>query len=216
MHRMVLTLVPPGPGESCKWFQKKLLPLCCLWSLILHRAREIFPNKSFTEIVFCCMEKLQFWWISNFWWKIFCLKIPKKLRLWPWSGCLPPSALPGFMAHSHGLLFYSKRSCWMSFWLCFWAGKQIGVVRLSKLPWFNRSPCCGAGGLPVWGWLGSGAISCFTCSGECSCRSISSPISCLMGNKSGGYTMSLQCIFWRILACLFMLWTCHDCGSGSK
>lgn len=96
----------------------------------------------------CCMEKLQFQWISNFWWKIFRLKIPKKLQLWPRSGCLPPSTLLGFMAHSHGLLFYSKRSCWMSFWRSFWAGKRISIAGLSKLAWFNINSCCGVGGLP--------------------------------------------------------------------
>lgn len=56
MRRMMLTLVPRGPGESFRSFQRSLLRLF-LWSLILSRAREIFPNESFRRLV-CCMEKL--------------------------------------------------------------------------------------------------------------------------------------------------------------
>lgn len=45
----VLMLVPRGPGESYRSFQRRLLPLS-VWSLILPGAREIFPNESFSEI----------------------------------------------------------------------------------------------------------------------------------------------------------------------
>lgn len=46
---MLLALVPGGPGESCRLFQRRLLPLS-LWSLILSGAREISPNESCSKI----------------------------------------------------------------------------------------------------------------------------------------------------------------------
>lgn len=46
---MVLMLVPRGPGESHRSFQRRFLPLF-VWSLILPGAREIFSNESFSEI----------------------------------------------------------------------------------------------------------------------------------------------------------------------
>lgn len=49
MRRTVLILVPCGPGESCRSFQRRLLPLF-LRSLILSGAREMFPNESFSKI----------------------------------------------------------------------------------------------------------------------------------------------------------------------
>lgn len=93
----------------------------------------------------CWMAKPQFWWISNFWWKIFCLKIPKKLQLWPWSGCLPRSTLPGFMVLFPWFIVLLQAELLDEFWLSLWAGKQISGVGLSKLGWFNTNPCCGVG-----------------------------------------------------------------------
>lgn len=68
----------------------------------------------------------------------------------------------------------------------------------------------------------SGAISSLAHSGERSCRNISSAVSSLIGKRSGGCIVSFVVRFLkaagmeRVLACLFMLWTCQDCLSGSK